>query len=125
MNTSSSKFVPPGLCCTDYVGNGGDNAQDMNQFNFSGVIGRFSSSGHVEKINFAAITDGLSNTLLFGEKNVPTDCWGHEGSASSSTVVGALLDPVPYVTGVPPSTAFVTGINDTGIYNTNNLGVLQ
>ncbi len=82
-NPADPNYEPPGGLCGDYAGNGGDNDQTMNQPNASGTIIRTNANGFAQ-VTIASITDGTSQTFLFGEKNVPMDAWGHFGRGAGS-----------------------------------------
>jgi prepilin-type N-terminal cleavage/methylation domain-containing protein len=109
-NPSDPNFQPAGGLCGDYAGNGGDNDQTMNQPNAAGTIVRPDASGRAQ-VTFARITDGTSNTLLFGEKNVPVDAWGHFGRGSGSFPT---LDPLDSV----------NKLGDACIYNNDDAQVV-
>jgi len=94
-----TSWEPPGGCCADYAGVSGDNQPSFNQNDASGVVIRRSSSGKVEPITFATITDGTSNTLMFGEKWVPLGYWGfgtrdHRNNGDQQNPQKDIIDPV-------------------------------
>lgn len=76
----------PGLTC-DYGGNAGDNGDGAHWFGRYGGFGGVPNGAIINPpagqathplnwrwgVDFASIRDGLSNTLLFGEKHVPED----------------------------------------------------
>lgn len=109
-NPADPNFEPAGGACGDYAGNGGDNDQTMNQANAAGTIIRGNANGFAQ-VNFASITDGTSQTFLFGEKNVPLDTWGHFGRGAGSF---PSLDPL----------GTVNKLGDACIYNNDDAQVV-
>jgi len=103
----------PGGACTDYAGcasNAGKRHLNSTGNNPTGVILWGDNDGVspqptkvIGRIAFRDITDGLSNTVMFGEKNTPLRAWGHLGGTGDpiSTVVNgtglpALADGTMY-----------------------------
>jgi prepilin-type N-terminal cleavage/methylation domain-containing protein/prepilin-type processing-associated H-X9-DG protein len=77
----------------------------------TGVIGVVDSSGAPMRIGFAAITDGLSNTLAFGERPPNPDLqwgWALRGSPNLDTLIWAR-----YV--VPPDTTSIGTTDESGV----------
>jgi prepilin-type N-terminal cleavage/methylation domain-containing protein len=91
---------PPGI--TNYSGACGDYAASCGDFDYTGwedgvnangaiVVGTYSNSGGtLEKwagiVPFAAITDGLSNTLLIGDKFLPAKNYGLGGADGDGSI---------------------------------------
>lgn len=56
-------------------------------------------TSYLSRTNLASITDGLSNTLLIGEKHVKLGCFGRvgqgqlQGGSTTTTTPGGSLDP--------------------------------
>ncbi len=101
---------------TDYAGNSGNNVVGgiwywgtndldhekeldgviISQIHFSGL--KDDERGDDEtrwasRIGFKKITDGLSNTLLAGEKHFPTEALGYDGSAFDSDDLASIARP--------------------------------
>jgi prepilin-type N-terminal cleavage/methylation domain-containing protein/prepilin-type processing-associated H-X9-DG protein len=77
----------------------------------TGIIGVVDSSGRPMRIGFAAITDGLSNTLAFGERPPTPDLqwgWALRGSPNLDTLIWAR-----YV--VPPDSTSIGTTDENGV----------
>jgi prepilin-type N-terminal cleavage/methylation domain-containing protein len=75
-NWGTSPSMPQGSCL-DYSGNAGRNASAWN-------TGIFKNHFGMGQTKFGDITDGLSNTMLVGEKHIQlnAEAWGQDGCAA-------------------------------------------
>jgi prepilin-type N-terminal cleavage/methylation domain-containing protein len=83
-----SRRGPPALCPIDATGTvkgmGGDYAGcigdgTINGTVYTGMIGFLSSGTHTGAgVQFSAVTDGLSNTIMIGEKHIPLNSLGKD-----------------------------------------------
>ncbi|MCC9604317.1 DUF1559 domain-containing protein [Blastopirellula sp. JC732] len=77
----------------DYASNGGTTGADYwTDSTFNGVFYRYqgepSSKGNQKGLNFRDITDGLSNTLMVGEKHVNQTRFGETGAGDGGAYNG-------------------------------------
>ena len=136
---------------TDYAGNSGSNIgggtwyyatpgiEDENrltgaiisQMHYSAQADLRRGDGRTKwhsRFGFEGITDGLSNTLLAGEKHVHRDSVGYDGSAFNSDDVGNVARPIgtnaPLALGIDDlTTCGNNGKAPSGVFNAcNNFG---
>ncbi|UUO05703.1 DUF1559 domain-containing protein [Blastopirellula sp. J2-11] len=91
-DNSSPQVIVNGALA-DYAANAGTTGSDYwTSSSFDGVFYRLqgdpSSSGSQEGLAFRDITDGLSNTILVGEKHVHIDHFGEKGYGDSGAYDG-------------------------------------
>lgn len=98
ISTSEPGSTDPLGALGDYAGCAGDDPSTFNQLYASGVLIPPFTTGQGQ-INFPAIRDGLSNTFMIGEKNIPVDAYGMYKDAAG------------------------VRIGDSCIYNANDQGV--
>lgn len=94
-------------------GDSGDNSR-IRQPTSTGmlIVANGNQNGYKSRTNFAAVTDGLSNTIMIGERHVPLTKLKQEQSNGSD---GPLLSGWAYTTmrAAGPGYPLAKGLNDT------------